>query len=299
MTKYDLHGLAMNKLELASLVSGTVLVTLSASMDSLRPPQCRARPCPQATGGQTWLLYGALALIALGTGGIKPCVSTFGADQLDEADKKEVPKKYAFFNWFFLAINMGVLFGITGHGYFHRHFSSWHYRFQKPMGSPFTRFAQVLWASVRNHLNGVRAGHQTEPFELSTFFISQANIMDRKLFCPHLQRHQRPRSCAVQKVFTCAGQLECFYDEATDGTRSISGAMFLSEIGIGSSFSAAIVKIIQRATGGEEKGWLRNNLNLSKLDYFYWVLTSINAVNLAVYVWIVVLYKGRDGVVGV
>ncbi|KAB5557633.1 hypothetical protein DKX38_008542 [Salix brachista] len=263
-----------------------VLLTLSASIDSLRPPQCKARPCPQATGGQTWLLYGALALIALGTGGIKPCVSTFGADQFDEADKKEVPKKYVFFNLFFLAINRGVLF-VAGIRF---------YRFQKPMGSPFTRFAQVLWASVRNHLNGVRAGHQTEPYEvntnesdikgaqnfldkaavvadpeadtrnrwrlctvtqveefksfarilpawastialsisfaqLSTFFISQANIMDRKL-----------------------GQLECFYDEATDGTRSISSAMFLSEIGIG--------------------------------------------INLAVYVWIAVLYKGRDGVVG-
>ena len=99
------------------------------------------------------------------------------------------------------------------------------------------------------------------------------------------------------EVFAYVGQLEFFYDEATDGTRSIS-AMFLSQIGIGSSFSTAIVKIIQRATGGEEKGWLRNNLNLSKLDYFYWVLTSINAVNLAIYVWIVVLYKGRDGAVG-
>jgi peptide/histidine transporter 3/4 len=100
------------------------------------------------------------------------------------------------------------------------------------------------------------------------------------------------------EVFSYVGQLEFFYDEATDGTRSISSAMFLSEIGIGSWLSTAIVKIIERATGGEEKGWLRNNLNLSKLDYFYWVLTSINAVNLAVYVWIAVLYKGRGGAVG-
>ncbi|KAJ6306402.1 hypothetical protein OIU78_021674 [Salix suchowensis] len=97
----------MTKLELASLVS------IMFNRDSLRPPQCRARPCPQATGGQTWFLYGALALIALGTGGIKPCVLTFGADQLDEVDKKEVLKKYVFFNLFFLAINMGALFGIT------------------------------------------------------------------------------------------------------------------------------------------------------------------------------------------
>ncbi|KAJ6306401.1 hypothetical protein OIU78_021673 [Salix suchowensis] len=102
--------------------------------------------------------------------------------------------------------------------------------------------------------------------QLSTFFISQANIMDRNSV-PTSQFQQilspssassTPSFLCSAEVFTYAGQLECFYDEATDGTRSISNAMFLSEIGIGSSFSTAIVKIIQRATGGEEKGWLRN-----------------------------------------
>ena len=167
-----------------------VLLTLLASIDNLRPPQCKVRSCQQATGGQTSFLYDALALIALGTGGIKPCVSTFGADQFDEADKKEVPKKYAFSNLFFLAINMGVLFGITVFVYIQDN-KGWgwgfglptgamvisiviqvaglrFYRFQKPMGRPFTRFAQILWASVRNHLNGVRAGHQTEPYKVNT-----------------------------------------------------------------------------------------------------------------------------------
>ncbi|KAM0949583.1 putative bacterial ABC-type protein transporter [Dioscorea sansibarensis] len=50
------------------------------------------------------------------------------------------------------------------------------------------------------------------------------------------------------------------------------GAMFLSEIGIGSWLSTALVKIIERVTGGMEEGWLRNNLNESRLDKFYWVL---------------------------
>lgn len=94
------------------------------------------------------------------------------------------------------------------------------------------------------------------------------------------------------------GQLEFFYDEATDGTRSISSAMFLSEIGIGSWLSTAVVKIIERATGGVDKGWLRNSLNGSRLDYFYWVLAGINGVNFVVYVWIAMRYKGRDGASG-
>lgn len=98
------------------------------------------------------------------------------------------------------------------------------------------------------------------------------------------------------EVFTYVGQLEFFYNESTDGTRSISSAMFLSEIGIGSWLSTAIVKIIERATGGQEQGWLRNDLDKSRLDLFYWVLAGINAVNFLVYLWVAYSYKGRaDG----
>nr|TKS03320.1 hypothetical protein D5086_0000153170 [Populus alba] len=126
---------------------GMVLLTLSASIDSLRPPRCKVRPCPQAAGGQTWFLYGALALIALGTGGIKPCVSTLGADQFDEADKKEVPKKYAFFNWFFLAINMGALFGITVFVYIQDN-KRWAWDFGLPTGAMVISIV-ILVAGIR------------------------------------------------------------------------------------------------------------------------------------------------------
>ncbi|PSR99635.1 Protein NRT1/ PTR FAMILY 8.1 like [Actinidia chinensis var. chinensis] len=453
---------------------GMVLLTLSASVDSLRPPKCAKRPCTPASDGQNAFLFCALALIALGTGGIKPCVSSFGADQFDEADEKEVPKKYAFFNWFFFAINMGALLGITLLVYVQQEkgwtwgfavptvamFCSivvlvagyrW-YRYQKPMGSAFTRFVQVVVAAGRNHVRGVHVGgghqvvlyevrtkesaihgarklghttqfrfldkaaviadledHQTtnrwrlctvtqvEEFksflrvlpvwastialsisfaQLSTFFISQAILMDRKLgpsflippgsvpvfsainalllvplyeklIVPALRRHtgnhrgltslQRmgvglfisifslasaalverrrrrhltPHTMSVfwllpqffligsAEVFTYVGQLEFFYDEATDGTRSISSAMFLSELGIGSWLSTALVKIVEGTTGGQEKGWLRNDLNKSRLDYFYWILTGINGVNFLVYLVVAWRYKGRDGASG-
>ncbi|XP_030513799.1 protein NRT1/ PTR FAMILY 8.1-like [Rhodamnia argentea] len=447
---------------------GMVLLTLSASIDGLRPPPCTAKPCQKASNSQTAFLYTALGLIALGTGGIKPCISSFGADQFDQADGKEVLKKYAFFNWFFFAINTGVLMGITVLVYVQvKRGWVWgfgvptgamimsiavlacgvkYYRFQKPMGSPFTRFVQVMVASARNHWRGVEVGRETLLFEVqteesdikgarklartsqyrfwdkaaaiadpesisttnrwnlctvtqveefksflrilpvwastialsisfaqtSTFFVSQAFIMDRrlgpsfkvpaasvpifaainavflvplyeKLIVPALRQHtghyrgitslqrmgvglflsifamasaalverrRRDRSPAPfsmsffwlfpqffliggAEVFTYVGQLEFFYDEATDGTRSISSAIFLSEIGIGSWLSTAIVKIIERATGGTEKGWLRNDLNKSKLDYFYWVLTAINVVNFVVYVAVAWHYKGK------
>lgn len=97
------------------------------------------------------------------------------------------------------------------------------------------------------------------------------------------------------EVLAYVGQLEFFYDEATEGTRSISSAVFLSSIGIGSWLSTALVKAVERATGGEEKGWLRSDLNNSRLDYFYWLLAAINALNFVVYVPVSGRYKGRVG----
>lgn len=149
---------------------GMVMLTISAKLDSLRPPLCLKRPCPPASDKQTAFLYTALGLIAIGTGGIKPCVSSFGADQFDEEDEREVVKKYAFFNWFFFAINMGALLGITVLVYVQQEKGfAWgfgiptitmfvsiviliagfsNYRYKKPMGSAFTRFVQVRNSSV-------------------------------------------------------------------------------------------------------------------------------------------------------
>ncbi|CAN1314642.1 Protein NRT1/ PTR FAMILY 8.1 [Linum perenne] len=169
---------------------GMVMLTVSAFVDGLRPPPCTTRPCPKATEGQIAFLYCALALIALGTRGIKPCVSLFGAVQFDESDQEEETKKYAFFNWFFFAINMGALLGITIMVYIQiKEGWGWgfgvptaamllsvvilaagfqFYRFQKPMGSPFTRFVQVIVASVRNHFEGVKVEDERPLFEVVT-----------------------------------------------------------------------------------------------------------------------------------
>lgn len=55
------------------------------------------------------MVFVALYLIAIGSGGIKPCVSSFGADQFDSADEVEMGKKVSFFNWFYFSINIGAL----------------------------------------------------------------------------------------------------------------------------------------------------------------------------------------------
>lgn len=146
------------------------LLTLSASLHGLKP-QCDSQNVCHPTGFQAGIFYMGLYLIALGTGGIKPCVSPFGADQFDDSDETEKKSKSSFFNWFYLSINIGALVASTvlvwiqtnvgwGWGFgipavamaaaVVSFFSGTRlYRNQRPGGSPVTRICQVVVASFR------------------------------------------------------------------------------------------------------------------------------------------------------
>ncbi|KAL0309955.1 UNVERIFIED_CONTAM: protein NRT1/ PTR FAMILY 8.1 [Sesamum radiatum] len=152
-------------------VIGMTLLTLSASVPGLKP-ECNKNGC-HPTSLQTATFFVAIYLIALGTGGIKPCVSSFGADQFDDNDEREKRKKSSFFNWFYLSINIGAMiassvlvwiqmnvgwgwgFGIPAVSmaiavaFFF--LGSRLYRLQIPGGSPLTRIFQVLVASIRKY----------------------------------------------------------------------------------------------------------------------------------------------------
>ncbi|KAA8516324.1 hypothetical protein F0562_016617 [Nyssa sinensis] len=150
-------------------VIGMTLLTLSASVNGLKP-SCDKDVC-HPTASQTAVCFISLYLIALGTGGIKPCVSSFGADQFDDTDETERKKKSSFFNMFYFSINVGALIASSVLVYIQMNvgwgwgfgvpavamaiaivffFSGTRlYRLQRPGGSPLTRIFQVLVASIR------------------------------------------------------------------------------------------------------------------------------------------------------
>jgi solute carrier family 15 (peptide/histidine transporter), member 3/4 len=61
---------------------GMISLTLSAVFPSLHPPQCALhQTCQKPSDWQLFILYASLLLTAIGSGGIRPCVVPFGADQ--------------------------------------------------------------------------------------------------------------------------------------------------------------------------------------------------------------------------
>ncbi|MBQ99518.1 MAG: MFS transporter [Verrucomicrobiales bacterium] len=57
------------------------------------------------TGSAGWWLFAGLALICLGSGGIKPCVSAHVGDQFGKSNQHLLTK---VFNWFYFSINLGA-----------------------------------------------------------------------------------------------------------------------------------------------------------------------------------------------
>ncbi|KAG0486248.1 hypothetical protein HPP92_008343 [Vanilla planifolia] len=157
---------------------GMILLTLAVSIPALKPPPCGLGTedvnCRfnKASSLQLGVFFVALYIIALGTGGTKPNISTIGADQFDDYHPKERAYKLTFFNWWMFAIFFGTLFANTILVYVQDNVG-WtigyalptlglaisvviflvgtpFYRHKMPLGSPFSRMVQVFVAALRN-----------------------------------------------------------------------------------------------------------------------------------------------------
>ncbi|MBA0881337.1 hypothetical protein Goshw_018859 [Gossypium schwendimanii] len=150
---------------------GTGTLALATKLPQLRPPPCHgSQTCKQANGFQMGILYIALYLISLGTGGLKSSVSGFGTDQFDEKDEKEKSQMAYFFNRFFFFISTGTLMAVTVLVYIQDEVGrSWaygicsvsmfiavliflsgtkRYRYKKSLGSPIVQIFQVIVAAI-------------------------------------------------------------------------------------------------------------------------------------------------------
>ncbi|KAL4610775.1 hypothetical protein ACB092_08G076100 [Castanea dentata] len=440
-------------------VFGMTLLTLSASVTGLKPT-CSGKEDCHATVTQTAVCFLALYLIALGTGGIKPCVSSYGADQFDDSDEDEKKHKSSFFNWFYFSINVGALIASSllvwiqdnvgwGWGFgipavtmaiaVVSFFSGTRlYRNQKPgentgLEVPADK-SVVLYetADAESAIRGSRKLEHTKDFkffdkaavevptddikvavdpwklctvtqveelkaiirllpiwatgivfatvygQMGTLFVLQGNTMDihvgpssfeippaslsifdtlsvlfwvpvydriivpvARKFTGHkngltqLQRMgigliisifamvsaailELERLKTVRKhnyyslehipmsifwqvpqyfligcaeVFTFIGQLEFFYEQAPDATRSLCSALSLTTVALGNYLSALLVTIVTKVSTRHGKpGWIPDNLNYGRLDYFFWLLAVLSVLNLGVFLVIAKWY---------
>jgi solute carrier family 15 (peptide/histidine transporter), member 3/4 len=137
-------------------VKGMAAMSISASLSG--------------SSSQSAVFFLGLYTMAVGAGSIKPCVSSFGADQFDDSIPAERLKD-SFFNWFFFTIYVGSFVSGTVVVWVQDHcgwvvglwiptlfialaianflLGSSSYRVRKPLGSPILMVFQVIVAAIR------------------------------------------------------------------------------------------------------------------------------------------------------
>ncbi|KAG9454847.1 hypothetical protein H6P81_007751 [Aristolochia fimbriata] len=152
---------------------GMISLTLSAVLPALRPPPCA--PNQTCQGASTWqmgALYISLFFTSLGSGGIRPCVVAFGADQFElSSTTRSTMKTSNYFNFYYFSMGIASLLALTVVVYIQDNVGwGWGlglptiamalsvlafvvgyplYRCLKPGGSPLTRLLQVVVAAFK------------------------------------------------------------------------------------------------------------------------------------------------------
>ncbi|KHN17877.1 Putative peptide/nitrate transporter [Glycine soja] len=164
----DAYTGGFNMIIFSSLVylMGLSLLILSQFIPSLKPNNNNQ---PRVAHEVAFFL--AIYCISLGTGGHKPCLQSFGADQFNDDHREERKKKTSFFNWWSFTVCFAMLLGATVVVYV-QDFVSWgvasliitilmalttiafyagrpFYRYKQPAGNPFRPILQVLVAAIR------------------------------------------------------------------------------------------------------------------------------------------------------
>ncbi|CAN6441049.1 unnamed protein product [Victoria cruziana] len=153
-----------------------LIVTLTAAIPQLHPPQCKRLNLAEAgcigpNLSQLAFFLGGLAFLVIGAGGIRPCNLAFGADQFNPNTESGREGINSFFNWYYFSFTTMMMVSLTIIVYVQVSVS-WTLGFSiptaamflscvcfflgtkiyvkvKPEGSPFTSLAQVFVACIK------------------------------------------------------------------------------------------------------------------------------------------------------
>ncbi|KAK4268704.1 hypothetical protein QN277_025318 [Acacia crassicarpa] len=153
---------------------GLALLSLSWFLPALKPcdTDTAITACSKPRRAHEVAFFFAIYLISIGTGGHKPSLESFGADQFDDDHATERRQKMSFFNWWSCGLCSGLILGVTFIVYVQDHVN-WgvsdliltgvmafslvifiagkpFYRYRTPTGSPLTPLLQVLVAATSN-----------------------------------------------------------------------------------------------------------------------------------------------------
>ncbi|XP_051136446.1 protein NRT1/ PTR FAMILY 2.11-like [Andrographis paniculata] len=106
----------------------------------------------------------------------------------------------------------------------------------------------------------------------------------------------------LAEAFYAIGQLEFYYKQFPENMRSVAGAFYFCGSAVSNYVYSLLISVVHRWTegpgGGGGGGWLPEDLNKGRLDYFYYLVAAMCAANFGYFLvcsnWY--RYKGSDDV---
>ncbi|KAJ4828271.1 hypothetical protein Tsubulata_028279 [Turnera subulata] len=136
-------------------------------------------------------------------------------------------------------------------------------------------------------------------FHISSSFVAALVEMRRKSAAAHHHLLDDPKSVipitvfwlvpqlclhGLAEVFMSVAQLEFLYDQSPESMRSIAIALFWIANSVGNYLGTLLLSLVHKFSGEKHNWFPDRNLNRGKLDYFYWLVTGIQIVNLVYFV---------------
>ncbi|KAK8938231.1 Nitrate transporter 1.7 [Platanthera guangdongensis] len=83
------------------------------------------------------------------------------------------------------------------------------------------------------------------------------------------------------EALNAVGQIEFYNRQFPEHMQTLAGSLFFCSMGSASYLCGLLVTAVRRMTGGEgRRGWLENDIDEGRLEYFYYLLAGMGAVNL-------------------
>ncbi|KAK9690265.1 hypothetical protein RND81_09G116700 [Saponaria officinalis] len=128
---------------------GMFVLWMTTIIPQAKPPQCNTTTtttCVSPTTGQYAFLLFSFLLMAVGSGGTRPCSQPFGADQVQQTPNAKNNSLEIFLNWYYLFSCVSIIVALTVIVYIQDHYG-WMIGFGVPVALMFLATVSFLLAS--------------------------------------------------------------------------------------------------------------------------------------------------------
>lgn len=199
-----------------------------------------------------------------------------------------------------------------------RHLGNTNFQIPAASYSFFTMLAVTLWIPIYDRLivpllrrvTGIESGF-TLLQKIGAGIVLSILTMILSAYMEHKRRSTSSFSgfwlvpqlalAGFSEAFAMVGFVEFYYKQVSERMRSIGGSFLFTGLAISSYLSSFLESVVDNVTGdgGKRSSWLSQDLNLGRLDKFYWLIAGLEVVNLVYFLVCAKWYKYKgngDGV---